>query len=55
MMRRRPCDPPTGRLLNGRRYASEAEYRAALAARVERRRRILAGLDLEHDDVFGGA
>jgi hypothetical protein len=47
-MRRRPADPPPGWLFNGKHYQSEAEYERAVAARDERRRRLLSAIEAEH-------
>lgn len=47
-MRRRVVEPTDGWLFNGKRYATRAEYEAALDAQALRRRRLLA---LVADDV----
>lgn len=49
-MRRREPENPSGWLLSGTRYAIRAEYEAAKAARAERRRRLLAGIEAQRED-----
>jgi len=50
-MRRRRVEPdPPELMFQGRRYATEAERQAAVDARAERRRRILARIESERRD-----
>ena len=52
-MRQRRTDPPGGWLLDGRRYATKAEYLQAWAKREARRDRLQARLDAEADYLRG--
>jgi hypothetical protein len=51
-MRRIPDVPAGGWLLSGVRYQSEAEYRAALDKRNDRRARILARISVERGELL---
>lgn len=54
-MRRRVVEPSDGWLFLGKRYATRAEYRRAVDADRERRRRILQSMGGEYGDVFDSA